>query len=98
MDNGILDGCGAIAMTEGYLIIVSPVSCISTIGAPGAPGVGKDGKDGGRGETGSPGIPGAPGPRGSTGAPGLCDPSTCISRPQPYYLISGKKSASYKRP
>lgn len=67
-------------------------------GAPGAPGIGKDGKNGERGEAGSPGIPGAPGPKGPSGPPGLCDPSTCIGRLPPLYMVSGKKSASYKNP
>lgn len=69
-----------------------------TSGAPGAPGIGKDGLKGERGETGIPGIPGASGPRGPSGAPGLCDPSTCLSRIPPLYMFSGKKSASYKNP
>lgn len=79
-------------------------SCVPTptplypSGAPGAPGIGKDGKNGDRGETGSPGIPGAAGPRGPSGPPGLCDPSTCLSRLPPLYMVSGKKSGSYKNP
>lgn len=64
----------------------------------GAPGVGKDGKDGAHGDKGDPGMPGAAGPRGAIGAPGLCDPSNCIGRPPPLYLMSGKKSSSYKGP
>uniref|UniRef100_A0AAV2KA55 Collagen alpha-1(IX) chain n=1 Tax=Knipowitschia caucasica TaxID=637954 RepID=A0AAV2KA55_KNICA len=64
-------------------------------GAPGAPGIGKDGKDGAHGETGSPGVPGASGPKGPAGPPGLCDPSTCIARMPPMYMVSGK-SASFK--
>lgn len=67
-------------------------------GAPGTPGVGKDGQKGERGETGVPGIPGASGPRGPSGPPGLCDPSTCLSRIPPVYMFGGKKSASYKNP
>ncbi|KAK0140208.1 Collagen alpha-1(IX) chain [Merluccius polli] len=67
-------------------------------GAQGNPGVGQDGKNGARGETGNPGIPGSPGPRGVTGTTGLCDPSTCLGRTAPLYLLSGKKSASYQSP
>lgn len=67
-------------------------------GAPGAPGIGKDGTKGERGDTGSPGVPGAAGPRGPSGQPGLCDPSTCISRMPPLYMLNGKNSASYKKP
>ncbi|KAF0047573.1 hypothetical protein F2P81_001206 [Scophthalmus maximus] len=67
-------------------------------GAPGAPGIGQDGKNGERGDAGSPGVPGTSGPRGPSGPPGLCDPSTCISRLPPLYMVSGKKSASYKNP
>lgn len=70
----------------------------STSGAPGAPGVGKDGKNGEPGEAGSPGAPGAPGPKGPSGPPGLCDPSTCIGRIPPLYMVSDKKSASYRKP
>lgn len=71
---------------------------ISTSGAPGAPGIGKDGKDGEQGDAGSPGVPGAPGPKGPAGPPGLCDPSTCIGRIPPLYMVSDKKSASYRKP
>lgn len=70
----------------------------STSGAPGAPGIGKDGKNGEPGEAGTPGVPGAPGPKGPSGPPGLCDPSTCIGRIPPLYMVSDKKSASYRKP
>ena len=69
-----------------------------TSGVTGAPGIGTDGKQGERGEIGSPGAPGTSGPRGPSGQPGLCDPSTCISRIPPLYMVGGKKSASYKNP
>lgn len=71
---------------------------LSNLGAPGLPGVGRDGKNGERGETGSPGIPGPAGQRGPSGPPGLCDPSTCINRLPHLYMVSGKKSSSYKNP
>lgn len=67
-------------------------------GVPGVPGFGKDGKNGEPGQAGSPGLPGPAGPRGPSGPPGLCDPSTCLSRLQPLYMVSGKKSSSYKNP
>ncbi|CAB1350956.1 unnamed protein product [Coregonus sp. 'balchen'] len=67
-------------------------------GAAGIPGIGKDGKDGAPGKDGVNGSPGASGPRGATGAPGYCDPSNCIGRPPPLYLMSGgKKSSSYSK-
>ena len=66
------------------------------IGPAGTPGVGQDGKNGARGETGTPGAPGSPGPRGATGPTGLCDPSTCIGRTAPIYMLAGRKSSSYK--
>lgn len=69
---------------------------MSTPGVPGPPGIGKDGKNGERGEIGSTGIPGPAGPRGPSGQPGLCDPSTCMNRHPPLYMISGKKSSTYK--
>lgn len=77
-----------------------PVNHISSTssGAPGVPGIGKDGRKGERGETGGPGIQGPTGSRGPSGPPGLCDPSTCIGRLPPLYMVSGKKSAGYKNP
>lgn len=67
------------------------------VGPPGKNGIGKDGQNGARGEAGTPGIPGTPGSRGAPGAPGMCDPSDCF-RPQPLYVMSGKKPISVKGP
>lgn len=66
-------------------------------GPAGKPGIGKDGQDGARGDAGVPGTPGTPGARGPPGVPGLCDPSNCF-RPQPLYLVGGKKSVNIKGP
>uniref|UniRef100_A0A8C8IH16 Collagen alpha-1(IX) chain n=1 Tax=Oncorhynchus tshawytscha TaxID=74940 RepID=A0A8C8IH16_ONCTS len=67
-------------------------------GVAGSPGIGKDGKDGPPGKDGVNGSPGASGPRGATGAPGYCDPSDCIGRPPPLYMMNGgKKSSSYRK-
>lgn len=66
-------------------------------GPAGKPGIGKDGQDGAKGEPGVNGTPGTHGARGATGAPGLCDPSNCY-RPQPLYLLGGKKSVNIKGP
>ena len=58
----------------------------------GSPGIGKDGKDGPPGKDGVNGSPGASGPRGATGAPGYCDPSDCIGRPPPLYMMNGGRN------
>lgn len=75
----------------------NPLS-LSLSGVAGSPGIGKDGKDGAPGKDGVNGRPGASGPRGATGAPGYCDPSNCIGRPPPLYMMNGgKKSSSFRK-
>ncbi len=80
------------------LLLTSYINIFKTLPGPtGKPGIGKDGQDGARGDAGVPGTHGTPGVRGPPGSPGLCDPSNCF-RPQPLYLVGGKKSINIKGP
>lgn len=80
-------------MLKSFTNLLSP----PTAGPPGKPGIGKNGQDGARGEAGVAGAPGNPGTRGPVGPSGICDPSDCF-RPQPLYVVGGKKPVSIKGP